>query len=94
MDIVDKIILDAKEILKEYDLCNNCLGRLFAPKLGLTSNKRFGNKIRGILEEEQSGTCYICKYIMSKLDVQLTKDRKSTRLNSSHIQKSRMPSSA
>lgn len=73
MDIVDKIILDAKEILKEYDLCNNCLGRFFAPKLGLTSNKRFGNKIRSILEEEQSGTCYICKNMMSKLDVHLTK---------------------
>lgn len=73
MDIVDKIILDAKEILKEYDLCNNCLGRFFAPKLGLTSNRRFGNKIRGILEEEQSGTCYICKNMMSKLDIQLTK---------------------
>ena len=73
MNIIDKIILDAKEILKEHDLCNNCLGRLFAPKLGITSNTRLGKKIKNILEEEQSETCYICKNMMSKLDVHLTK---------------------
>ena len=73
MNIIDKIILDAKEILKEHDLCNNCLGRLFAPKLGITSNTRLGKKIKNILEEDQSETCYICKNMMSKLGVQLTK---------------------
>lgn len=73
MNIIDKIILDAKEILKEHDLCNNCLGRLFAPKLGITSNTRLGKKIKNILEKEQSETCYICKNMMSKLDVHLAK---------------------
>ena len=33
-------------------------------------------------------------YFYDQLDVNKSKDRKSTRLNSSHIQKSRMPSSA
>ena len=38
--------------------------------------------------------CYFCKdELFTKLDA-LARDRKSTRLNSSHIQKSRMPSSA
>ena len=30
----------------------------------------------------------------SAMEIEISKDRKSTRLNSSHIQKSRMPSSA
>ena len=36
----------------------------------------------------------VCRQLCRRNDVPLTVDRKSTRLNSSHIQKSRMPSSA
>ena len=32
--------------------------------------------------------------VVGKVEDEVTEDRKSTRLNSSHIQKSRMPSSA
>lgn len=70
---VDKIISDTKEILKEYNLCDNCLGRLFASKLGLLSHKKLGNKIRNISHKKNPKSCYICKNLMSKLDLQLSK---------------------
>ena len=73
MNGIDQIISDAKEILKEHNLCDNCLGRLFAPKLGLSSHQRLGNKIRKILRKSNPKSCYICKNLMSKLDVQLDK---------------------
>ena len=70
---IDKIISDTKEILKEHQLCDNCLGRLFATKLGLLSHKKLGNKIRNILRKKNPKSCYICKNLMSKLDLQLSK---------------------
>lgn len=70
---IDKIISDTKEILKEHQLCDSCLGRLFAPKLGLSSHKKLGHKIRNILHKKNPKSCYICKNLMSKLDLQLSK---------------------
>ncbi|HXV38000.1 MAG TPA: tRNA pseudouridine(54/55) synthase Pus10 [Nitrosopumilaceae archaeon] len=67
------IISDAKEILKEHNLCDNCLGRLFASKLGLTSHQKLGKKIRSILGKNNPKSCFICKNMMSKLDTQLSK---------------------
>ncbi len=69
----DVTIQVTKVILKEHHLCDNCLGRIFAPKLGLTSYGRLGNKIRGILKQKNPKSCYICKNLMSKLDLQLNK---------------------
>ena len=73
MTNIDTIISNAKEILKEHNLCNNCLGRLFAPKLGLSSHEKLGKKIRSILRKPNPKSCFICKNMMSKLDVQLSK---------------------
>ena len=67
------IIQETRTILKEHHLCENCLGRIFAPKLGLTSYGRLGNKIRGTLKQKNPKSCYICKNLMSKLDLQLDK---------------------
>lgn len=54
-------VLDlSKKILAEYDLCDNCLGRLFAKKLHLTSNKLLGKKIHKKLKI-QNKRCHICK---------------------------------
>lgn len=54
-------VLDAaQKILKEYDLCDQCLGRLFAKKLGLASNKKLGQKIRKKLKSK-SAKCFVCK---------------------------------
>ena len=73
MNSIDQVIVDSKAILKEYDLCDNCLGRLFAPKLGLTAHKRLGNKIRAILRKNNPESCYICKNLMSRLKALLDK---------------------
>jgi tRNA pseudouridine synthase 10 len=69
----DLVISDAKRILKDYNLCDNCLGRLFASKLRVSSHKILGNKIRRILKKSNPKVCYICKNTISKLDVQLNK---------------------
>ena len=47
--------------------------------------------IPAILQDWRDGTVLMVAYMNREA---LEKDRKSTRLNSSHIQKSRMPSSA
>lgn len=60
-------------ILKEHPLCDNCLGRMFAGKLGVLSHKRLGNKIRSRLKQKPAPTCYICKNLMSNLDTHVKK---------------------
>ncbi|QUC63956.1 pseudouridine synthase [Nitrosopumilus sp. K4] len=56
----------AKQILKKYDLCDNCLGRLFSKQLRLSSNKLLGKKIHKNLKSS-STKCYICKNLLSNL---------------------------
>ena len=61
-----------------------------------------GNQRREIFHDDADRSKYLAKLAAYKQRhgfalyayVLMTKDRKSTRLNSSHIQKSRMPSSA
>src|SRR5574341_2579728 len=73
MTSVNTIIPVAKKILKEHNLCNNCLGRLFASKLGLVSYQKLGKKIRSTLKKTSPKRCFICKNMMAKLDTQLDK---------------------
>jgi len=73
MDKVSIIIPDAKKILKDHNLCDNCLGRLFASKLGVSSHQKLGKKIRSTLHKKNPKSCFICKNMMSKLDTQLSK---------------------
>ena len=42
---LQQVTKEAKNIQKEYDLCDSCLGRLFAKRLSLSSNKLLGKKI-------------------------------------------------
>ena len=42
----------------------------------------------------ENGRAYVSRHFLRSMLVEKLEDRKSTRLNSSHIQKSRMPSSA
>lgn len=60
-------------ILKEHSLCDHCLGRMFAGRLGVVSHKRLGNKIRTRLKQRQPQTCYICKNLMAGLGLQVRK---------------------
>lgn len=73
MSKINIIISDAKKILKDHNLCDNCLGRLFASKLGVSSHQKLGKKIRSTLHKKNPKSCFICKNMMSKLDTQLSK---------------------
>ena len=57
----------AKIILEEYDLCDDCTGRLFAKKMGIVSHNLLGKKIKNLLNFKSSKNCYICKGILSSL---------------------------
>ncbi|MGB6464481.1 MAG: tRNA pseudouridine(54/55) synthase Pus10 [Nitrosotalea sp.] len=77
-NLVDKkklaaVIANTKGILREHPLCDHCLGRMFAEKMGVVSHKRLGNKIRNILKQRPAKTCYICKNVMLNLDLHLKK---------------------
>lgn len=65
-------VLLSKKILSEYDLCDHCLGRLFAKKLGLVSNKILGKKIRKKIKLKNK-KCYVCKNVFDILHFYLEK---------------------
>jgi len=65
----DKIIHQSKSILKECDLCDNCLGRFFINFTHLSSGKRLGNKIRNSINARAVTKCYICKNLLSNADL-------------------------
>lgn len=67
------VIDNTRGIMKEYTICDHCLGRMFAGKLGVVSHKRLGNKIRNMLKPRPTKICYICKNMMSNLDLYLKK---------------------
>ena len=56
----------ANSILKKYDLCDHCLGRLFSKQLHLSSNKFLGKKLKK--NYTSKGKCYVCKDLFSNLD--------------------------
>ena len=62
----------SQKILAEYDLCDVCLGRLFAKKLGLVSNKKLGEKIHRALSLK-STKCYVCKNLFDGVSSQVQK---------------------
>jgi tRNA pseudouridine synthase 10 len=66
MSEYQKIIPIANQILKKYELCDNCLGRLFSKQLHLSSNKLLGKKLKKNLESTQK--CYICKNLFNNLN--------------------------
>jgi len=73
LNIFKEILLDAKTIRKEYDLCDNCLGRLFAKKLSVSSNKKLGEKIRKNLKTKIPIKCYVCKNLLQNISSQVEK---------------------
>jgi len=65
----NKIIHQSKSILKECDLCDNCLGRFFINSAHLSSGKRLGNKIRNSINSRAATKCYVCKNLFSNADL-------------------------
>src|SRR2546427_10596961 len=70
---LSEVIDDARQILCEYSLCDHCLGRMYAKKLGVLSYNKLGQKIRCILQQKNPKSCYIRKSLMSGLDTHLSK---------------------
>ena len=64
MSNYEKIIPIVNKIIKKYDLCDHCLGRLFSKQLHLTSNKLLGKK----LNQKSVEKCYVCKNLFDNLD--------------------------
>ena len=63
----DKIIHQSKSILKECDLCDNCLGRFFINSTNLSSARALGNKIRSSVNYRAVTKCYICKNLFTNI---------------------------
>ena len=66
MSDYQKINLIANQILKKYELCNNCLGRSFSKQLHLSSNKLLGKKLQK--KKNPTPKCYICKNLFDNLN--------------------------
>ncbi|AJM92956.1 tRNA pseudouridine(54/55) synthase Pus10 [Nitrosopumilus piranensis] len=66
MTTYQKIVPIANKILKKYDLCEHCLGRLFSKQLHLSSNKLLGKKLKRNSKSNQR--CYICKNLFDNLN--------------------------
>ena len=62
-----EVIEETRQILREYHLCDYCLGRIFASRLRLISHKNLGGKIRKIIKQSNPKSCYLCKNLMPEL---------------------------
>lgn len=65
MSDYQQIVSKANTILKKYDLCDHCLGRLFSKQLHLSSNKLLGKKLKQ--NSNSTEKCYVCKNIFENL---------------------------
>lgn len=68
---INQILIQAETILNEYDLCENCLDRLFSKKLRVSLNKILGKKLNKL--EKKSLKCYICKNMFSNIQTHINK---------------------
>ncbi len=66
MSNYSQIIPIANKIIKKYDLCDQCLGRLFLKQLHLSSNKLLGKKLKNGCDSKNK--CYVCKNLFCTLD--------------------------
>ena len=63
---IKEIIPIANQIIRDYDLCDSCLGRLFSKQLHLSSNKLLGKKLK-MSVRQSSKKCFICKNLLDDL---------------------------
>ena len=64
MSNYSQIVPIANKITQKYNLCDNCLGRLFSKQLHLSSNKLLGKK----LNQNYTEKCYVCKNLFKNLN--------------------------
>ena len=70
MTTLKEIIPISNELMKNYGLCDSCLGRLFSKQLNLSSNKLLGKKLK-IHVKISSKKCFICKNLLDNLSAYL-----------------------
>ena len=66
MSNYSQLLSTADKIIKKYDLCDQCLGRLFSKPLRLSSNKLLGKKLK--INHVSKNKCYVCKNLFCNLD--------------------------
>ena len=66
MTTIKEIIPIANQIIKDYDLCDSCLGRLFSKQMNLSSNKLLGKKLK-MSVRQSSKKCFICNNLLDNL---------------------------
>ena len=60
------------KILKNYDLCEYCAGRIISKLSGKSSSKLLGKKYLKKFDKFSNNKCYICKNIFESLDSMLS----------------------
>ena len=60
------------KILKNYDLCEYCTGRIISKLVGKSSSKLLGKKYLKKFNKSSKNKCYICKNIFDSLDSMLS----------------------
>ena len=60
------------EILKNYDLCEYCAGRIISKLVGKPPSKFLGKKFNKKFAKSPNKKCYICKNIFDDLDTMLS----------------------
>ena len=65
----DNILFKSRSILKEYTLCDNCLGRFFIKLTGFSSSRRLGSRIKDSLNFTTITKCYICKNLLTPSNI-------------------------
>lgn len=69
--INDIVLKEARKVLREFPLCDSCLGRLYVKKLYLSSSKILGRKIKTQINYNKPHKCFICKDLLDNLDCYL-----------------------
>ena len=64
--------IQISRILKNYDLCEYCAGRLVSKLVGKPSSKLVGKKYLKKFGKSSSTKCYVCKNIFENLDSMLS----------------------
>ena len=60
------------KILKNYDLCDYCTGRIISKLAGKSSSKLLGKKYLEKFSKSSTNRCYICKNIFDDLNSMLS----------------------
>ena len=60
------------EILRNYPLCDFCIGRLISKELDLKPSSKLGKKFNSKTKKSESRKCFICKNIFENFDEVIT----------------------